>query len=112
MKARRLDALVKATHDADPHARKAAVRELCPCVIKVNDARAWDRVVELTRDSNRDVRRIALHTIVDGSPRSREIEVVHALETMRNDPDQKLRRQVWRIFARHRATGRVNFGAH
>jgi hypothetical protein len=112
MKARRLDALLEASRDRDPRVRKVAVRELCPCVIKTNDVRAWDRVLELTRDSNRDVRRIALHTIVDGSPRSRETEIVNALEAMRDDPDQKLRRQVRRTLARHRATGRVNFGAH
>jgi hypothetical protein len=112
MKPRRLDSLVKATHDRDPTVRKVAVRELCPCVVKVNDARAWDRVLELTRDSNRDVRRIALHTIIDGSPRSRQNEVVRALEAMRDDPDQRLRRQVRKVLARHRATGRVNLAGH
>ena len=112
MKARRLDALVEASRDPDPGIRKVAVRELCPCVIKTNDARAWDRVLELTRDSNRDVRRIALHTIIDGSPRSREPDVVRALDAMRNDPDRRLRRNVRKILARHRATGRINSGAH
>jgi hypothetical protein len=112
MKARRIDALLEASHDPDPHARKVAVRELCPCALKVNDARAWDRVLELTRDSNRDVRRIALHTIIDGSPRSREAEVVRTLEAMRDDPDQRLRRQVRKVLARHRATGRINQAGH
>jgi hypothetical protein len=112
MKARRIDALVAATHDPDPRARKVAVRELCPCVIQRNDERAWDRVLELTRDSSRDVRRIALHTLIDGSPRSRETDVVRALDAMRNDPDARLCRNARKVLARHRATGKINLGAH
>jgi hypothetical protein len=62
----------------------------------------------MTGDPDRQVRRIALHTLIDGSPRSREMDVLRALEGMRDDPDLKLRRNVRKILARHRATGSIN----
>jgi HEAT repeat protein len=107
-----IDELLQATHDPDPGVRKVATRELCPCEVKVNDPRVWDRVLQMAADPDRDVRRIALHTLIDGSPRSREHNVVHALEGRRDDSDPKLRRNVRKILARYRATGKLNFDGH
>ncbi len=104
--------LLEATRSAHPKVRKAAARDLCPCQIKVNNSDAWNRVIEMTADPDCEVRRIALHAILDGSPRSRRAEVIRALESMYHDPNPRLRRQARKVLARHRATGRVNPDAH
>ena len=111
MQPRTIDEVLRETYDADPALRKRAVRELCPCELKVNDSEAWDRILELTRDRAVGVRRNALHTLIDGSPREREPEIVGALEGMRDDPDAKLRRHARKLLARYRRTGRINFNA-
>lgn len=103
------DALA-ASRDPDPEVRRLAVRELCPCQVKRNDAEVWDRVFEMTRDPDASVRRNALHGLIDGSPASLEARVVATLERMRDDPEPKLRRNVRRILARYRRTGRINEG--
>ena len=69
MKPRGIDALLRQSYDPDPALRKWAVRELCPCELKLNDPDAWDRILEMTSDCNVGVRRNALHTLIDGSPR-------------------------------------------
>jgi HEAT repeat protein len=112
MQPKPIDEVLRETYDADPALRKRAVRQLCPCLLKLNDRQAWDRILELTRDGDLGVRRNALHTLIDGSPRDRESEVVGALEGMRDDPDAKLRRQVRKLLARYRRTGRINLNAH
>ena len=108
MKARTIDDALRESYAPDPALRKRAVRALCPCELKVNDSDVWDRILELTRDRDVGVRRNALHTLIDGSPRAREQEVVDALEGLRDDPDAKLRRHARKLLARYRRTGRVN----
>ena len=107
-----VEATIEATRSLDVSERRWAVRDLCACHIKANHREAWDRVLELTADPHVDVRRNALHVLIDGSPRERHDEVVAAIESMRDDPDAKLRRNVRRILARHRRTGRVNLSLH
>lgn len=103
-----IESLVAETYDPDPSVRKQATRELCPCEIKVNRPDVWKRILELTRDPDLGVRRTALHTLVDGSPRELQSEVAAAFEVMRDDPDPKLRRQVRKRLARYRRTGKIN----
>ena len=105
-----LDSLLEQTHAADADVRRHAVRELCPCEIKFNSPRAWTRLTEMVDDPDVAVRRSVFHVLIDGSPRDRQGEIVAALERMRNDPHQKLRRGVRRVLARHRRLGRINFG--
>ena len=97
-----------ASRDPDPEVRRQAVRDLCPCEVKRNDAEVWSRVFEMTQDPDVRVRRNALHGMIDGSPASVEARVVGALEGMRDDPAPKLRRNVRKILARYRRTGKVN----
>ncbi len=105
-----LSELIQATRSPNARDRQRAVRELCACRLKANHSEAWDRVLELTADA--DVRRNALHVLIDGSPRTRRDEVVQALEAMRDDPQPKVRRHVRKILARYRRTGQVNLGLH
>jgi len=112
MRRQSIPELLEATRDPNPKVRKAATRDLCPCEVKANDSDAWDRLIAMTADPEIEVRRIALHAILDGSPRSRRAEVICVLEGMYDDPHPRLRRQVRKVLARHRATGKVNFDAH
>ena len=112
MVTRTVENLLRDTRDPDPRVRKHAARELCPCQIKVNLPEVWDRILELCADPDRGVRSMALHTLIDGSPRERADEIVAAFERMRDDPDPRLRRQVRKLLARQRRTGRINLDAH
>jgi HEAT repeat protein len=107
-----IDGVLQETYSAKPAERKAAVRELCPCELKIDNNDVWFRILELTRDPDAGVRRGALYSLIDGSPRAREEEVVRALEGMRNDSDPKLRRHARRLLDRYRRTGRVNIDGH
>lgn len=108
MKPRILEDVLARTHDRDPRVRSRAARNLCPCELKADSPKAWQRVFDMAGDPDVRVRRTVFHTLIDGSPRRREAEVVAALERLRDDPDLKLRRSVRKLLARYRATGRIN----
>jgi HEAT repeat protein len=96
------------THHDDPKLRSKAVRALCPCHVKRQDDRIWERIFEMASDDDAHVRSTILHALGDGSPRALEPQVVSALEAMRDDPDPSLRRRVRKLLAVYRRTGQVN----
>ena len=103
-----IEIALEETYDQDPRVRKRATRELCPCEVKHDVPLVWSRLFELTKDPDINVRRIALHTLIDGPPHRYETEVISALEGMRKDPDLKLRRWVRKQLARFSSTGMIN----
>ncbi len=107
MKQEAVRSLVEKTHDPDPRRRRRAVRELCPCGLCGNHEAAWARIFELVADPEAQVRRTVFHTLIDGAPRVRDAEVVAALESMRDDADRRLRRNVRKRLAIYRRTGRI-----
>ena len=62
----------------------------------------------MAADADPKVRNWVLHVLTDGSPRSRQEEVVQVLEQMHDDPDLKLRRKARKILAHYRRTGDLN----
>ncbi len=110
MAERSVEAILGQTRSGDPKRRARALRELCPCELRHDHREVWDRVLEMTGDSDLAVRRGVLHTLIDGSPREREANVISALESMRDDADPRLRRRVRGVLAHYRRTGRVNIG--
>jgi HEAT repeat protein len=76
--------------------------------VKANDDRIWDRLLDMAKDEDAKVRADVFHTLCDGSPRSRQAEIVAALERMQQDPDLKLRRRVRKLLGHYRATGEIN----
>jgi len=104
-----VDAWLELTWDPDPKARRQAVRALCPCHVRANDERIWERFFAMAEDGDVTVRGAIFHALGDGSPRSLETKVIAALEGMGNDPEPRLRRQVRRLLAQYRRTGKVNF---
>lgn len=103
-----IDELLQATHSEDPRERNEALRVLCPCHVKFNDRRVWDRALEMVDDEDVKVRGAVLHVLCDGSPRERKDEVVAAVERLQRDPDEKLRRRARKVMAEYRRTGRIN----
>jgi hypothetical protein len=59
-------------------------------------------------DDDPHARSTVLHVLCDGSPRSREHEVIAALERMQYDSDVVLRRRVRNVLAQPRRTGTLN----
>src|ERR1700744_5716824 len=103
-----VDTFLALTLDPDARVRKSAVRNMCPCHLKANHPRVWDRLLEMVGDADAKIRSHVLHTLCDGSPNERHAEIVAALERMHNDPDLKLRRRVRGVLAQYRRSGRVN----
>jgi hypothetical protein len=103
-----IETLLAQSHDPVPDRRRRAVHAMCPCAVRANDDRIWNRLLEMVDDADPKVRSDVFHTLCDGSPRSRERDVVSALERMRHDPDLKLRRRVRKLLAHYRATGQIN----
>jgi HEAT repeats len=100
--------LLKLTHDSDAETRCEAIQCLCPCHVQRNRPEVWDRLFELARDSDLEVRKVVFHILGDGSPNERVNDVVSAMESMYHDPDPKLRRRARKFWAQYRRTGRVN----
>ena len=100
--------VLELTRDGDPRKRKWAVRQLCPCHLKYNDDQIWDRLIAMAADDDLQVRSTVLHVLCDGSPRSREQEVVAALQRKQHDPDVGLRRRVLKVLVQYRRSGTVN----
>ena len=103
-----IDQLLVCTASADAGERAEALRSLCPCHVKRNEPRVWDRILSLVEDPSAKVRSHVFHLLADGSPREREGEVVAAIERMQQDPDEKLRRRARKLIARYRQGGRIN----
>jgi hypothetical protein len=103
-----LEEVLELTRDRDPRRRTWAVRQLCPCHLKRNDAPAWDRLIARATDDDPHVRGTVLHVLCDGSPRSREQEAIAVLQRMQHDTDVGLRRRARKVLAQYRRTGTLN----
>jgi hypothetical protein len=103
-----IDELLDMTRSDDARDRNEALRELCPCHVKFNEKRVWNRTLEMACDPDAAVRSTVLHVLCDGSPRERNEEVVAAVARMQQDPDDKLRRRARKVMAQYRKTGNIN----
>jgi len=103
-----IDDLLQRTASLDESDRARALQSLCPCHVKRNETRVWDRVLELVNDPSAKVRSHVLHLLADGSPRERQDEVVQAVEKLQSDPDHRLRRRARKLLAQYRRGGRIN----
>jgi vesicle coat complex subunit len=103
-----LEEFMKATHDPSAKVRKMALRELCPCHVKHDVKEFWDRIIEMIDDEDSEVRYQVLHNLCDGSPASREEDVIEALEKLHNDKDKYVRRRVHQVLTSYRKTGKWN----
>lgn len=74
------------TFDPDPLVRRVAAKALCPCHVRANVPEVWDRLLDMTNDTDPGVRLDVVHALGDGSPRDRAPDIVGALEGLHNDP--------------------------
>ena len=108
MKIEEIQDALDRTLDRDPRVRRTALLDLCPCRGRTEVTVVWDRLLEMKNDPEPSVRSLVLHSLCDGSPRSREREVVAAVEAMARDSDRGLRRRARGTLAAYRRTGRIN----
>jgi hypothetical protein len=111
MKRTRTDEIVgyvDLTFSEDEKERIRGIQGLCPCHVKFNDHRVWDRILQLVDDPSANVRSHVFHTLADGSPNELRPQVVAAIEKLQRDSDPKLRRRARKLMAHYRRKGRVN----
>lgn len=108
MKRSKIYELLAQTHNPDARVRREALLKLCPCHVRADVADLWDRMLEMQNDADASVRSLVFHALCDGSPSSREAEVVAAVEAMQSDSDRRLRRRARAVMAAYRRTGKIN----
>jgi hypothetical protein len=100
--------IITETFSVDARTRRRAVRDLCPCHVQRDVEEIWRRLLQMVNDPDDLVRYAVMHTLCDGSPASREADIIAALEGMYNDPSEKLRRKVRHAVMSYRKTGKWN----
>lgn len=100
--------VVELSRSDDADVRYNALRRLCPCKVKDDVSEFWERIFEMTDDSDARVRAQVLHTVCDGSPAHLESRVVEALESFNRDKDKAIRRKAHKVLAAYHRTGRWN----
>ncbi|KAM9940666.1 hypothetical protein ACTFIT_007176 [Dictyostelium discoideum] len=96
------------TYSEDSRTRLATLRTMCPCKVKADIDQFYDRIIEMSKDSDRNIRYQAMHNLCDGSPAWREDAVIQTLESMHNDSDPKIRRRIHNILTHYKHTGKWN----
>jgi hypothetical protein len=71
----------------------------------------WARLLELVEDPDPLVRGDVIHALTDSTPLLRVPVVIQALESRRNDPDERICRRVRKTLAHYRRTGKVTDAA-
>lgn len=99
---------IQRTYNSDPHKRKQALKELCPCHVRADIPSLWERIFECLNDEDGLVRDQALHALGDGSPSHLEERIVEAIERLYNDPHPNVKRKARRMLNSYRRTGKWN----
>eukprot|EP01139_Manchomonas_bermudensis_P024381 Amastigsp_a842558_127.p1 type:complete len:237 gc:universal Amastigsp_a842558_127:729-19(-) len=101
--------LLAATFVADPIARKAAVKELCPCHVRKDVPEFWARIAEMAvNDVDAGVRAQAMHDLCDGSPPWMEDKVLECLRELEHDADPAIRKKARMVLTSYRYEGKWN----
>jgi len=122
-----IDEMLRLLQHPDPRLRVMALKNICPCRMNGQDIpEFWDHIFKMCvteRDTN--VRKQLLHTLCDGSPTSRELEVIAAIESLNQDtrkiPQQRgqkktkmnveeknIKRLCQKVLSNYRRTGEWN----
>jgi HEAT repeat protein len=102
-----LDGLLELSRSDESRVRQLACKNLCTCHVRADDGRVWARLLELAEDPDPLVRRDVIHALTDSTPAPRVPAVIQALESRRNDPDERIRKTL----AHYRRTGKVTDAA-
>jgi HEAT repeat protein len=96
------------TYNSDPVKRKKALKELCPCHVRVDIPEVWERIFEMCQDEDGSVRDQALHSLGDGSPTHLEERIVAVLEDKYNDPHPSVKKKARKMLNAYRKNGKWN----
>jgi|ERR1022692_583795 HEAT repeat protein len=88
-----LDGLLDLSRSEESRARRLVCKNLCTCHVRADDDRVWTRLLGLVGDPDPRVRRDVIHALTDSTPAPRVPAVIQALESRRNDPDERIRRR-------------------
>ena len=100
--------LLELSRDSSPKVRRKAVQALCPCELKMHDPQVWQRFLEMADDPDPGVRRWIVHVLCDGSPASYQGSILDALDRLRIDSDERVRKFARKAQAAHRSSGKLN----
>lgn len=103
-----VDGLITLSRDTNSAIRLNALKQMCPCKVRQDIDPMWDRIFEMVKDSERDIRYQVLHTICDGSPLHLEAKVKDALDVFNRDLDKDIKRKAHKVMASYLRTGRWN----
>ena len=103
-----VDVIIALSKHDNSQIRKSSLVQMCPCRVKQDIVKFWDRVFEMVSDQDPIVRAQVLHTICDGSPNDRELQVAEAIEIFNRDPDSEIRRKAHKVLSSYIRTGKWN----
>ena len=63
-----IDVVISLSKHSDPLVRKAALKEMCPCRVKIDIEDFWDRVLAMVDDCDDDVRQQVKLTMLRRHP--------------------------------------------
>lgn len=103
-----IDTVIALSRHPDPCVRKMSLLQMCPCRVKSEIDRFWERVFDMRSDPEAIVRAQVLHTLCDGSPKHLEHAVIQAVQEFNVDSDKEIRRKAHRVLASYHRTGKWN----
>ena len=103
-----VDVIISLSKHPNPSVRKKSLVEMCPCRVRLDIERFWERVFEMITDNDPSVRAQVLHTLCDGSPKHLEHRIVDAIQVFNTDSDTDIRRKAHKVLSAYNRTGKWN----
>lgn len=103
-----VDVIIALSKHPNPLVRKKSLVEMCPCRVRLDIDKFWERVFEMIGDEDATVRAQVLHTLCDGSPKHLENRVLDAIQVFNSDSDTEIRRKAHKVLSVYNRTGKWN----
>jgi vesicle coat complex subunit len=103
-----INVIIELSKHPNPLVRKKCLVQMCPCRVKEEIDKFWERIFEMINDPDPNVRGQVLHTLCDGSPKNMEFKVYEALDKFNRDSDPEIRRKAHKVLSHYNGTGKWN----